>query len=158
MFPKTFLGAAMSAILLATPALAAPTSANFAGHWKLIPAKSRNLGMMASANIVRTVEQTPTELVVDDSGTFDGQVMVEHSAYGLAGKASVNNSQMAGLSTGQSHWDDGRLITDWQSAGAIAGTSIQRQESIRLESDGKVMVVESGRPGKAQMLFVFERQ
>jgi hypothetical protein len=64
---------------------------------------------------------------------------------------------MAGQATTRNRWEGARLITDWENAGAIAGTLIKRVETRYLSADGKTMYVESARPGKDSMVIVFKK-
>jgi hypothetical protein len=143
--------------LSGAPVLAASAPANFSGNWTFDPTQSRNIGMMSQANIQTTVAQSKTHLVVDDDSAFSGQRDTQHTIYDLTGKPVTNTSLMAGQSTTRSHWEGVRLITGWNSAGAIAGTTTTRVETRYLSADGKTMYVESARPGKDPMVLVFTK-
>jgi hypothetical protein len=136
---------------------AASAPANFAGNWTFDSAQSKNVGMMGQAKIQTTVTQSKTELVVADNSVFNGQVDNQHTTYDLTGRPVTNTSTMAGQATTRSHWEGARLITEWNSAGAIAGTTTTRIETRYLSADGKTMYVESARPGKDPMLMVFTK-
>jgi hypothetical protein len=136
---------------------AASASADFSGKWTFDPSQSKNVGMMAQGKIQTTVKQSKLELVVDDSSIFKGQSDTQHTVYNLAGKPVTNTSLMAGQATTRSHWEGKRLITAWESAGAIAGTLVQRIETRYLSPDGKTMYVESARNGKDPMIIVFTK-
>jgi RND family efflux transporter MFP subunit len=144
-------------LLLAGTAYAASAPANFTGDWAFDPAQSKNVGMMAQGKIHTTVSQTKYKIVVDDNSEFDGQKDTQHTVYDLTGNPETNTSMMAGQATTRSHWEGTRLITDWESAGAIAGTLVRRVETRYLSPDGKTMFVESARPGKDPMIIVFTR-
>jgi len=151
----------MVTVLLLLTALvvqAASAPANFAGNWTFASAQSKNIGMMGQAKIQTTVTQSKTRLVVDDNSVFSGQADTQHTIYGLTGKPVINTSMMAGQATTRSHWDGARLITEWESAGAIAGTTTTRIETRYLSPDGKTMFVESARPGKDPMVMVFTKE
>jgi hypothetical protein len=136
---------------------AAPAPVNFAGNWTFHPAQSTNVGMMAQGKIQTVITQTKTEVVVDDTSVFNGQTDTQHTVYNLTGKAVTNMSMMSGQATTRTHWAGTRLITEWESAGAIAGTVSKRTETRYLSADGRTMYVESGRPGKESMTIVFTR-
>lgn len=144
-------------LLLAGSAYAASAPANFAGVWVFDAAQSQNVGMMAQGKIHTKIVQTKVRIVVDDNSEFNGQKDSQHTVYDLTGKATTNTSMMAGQATTRSHWEGSRLITEWESAGAIAGTTIKRTETRYLSPDGKTMYVESARSGKDPMVIVFTR-
>ena len=144
-------------LFLAGLAHAASAPANFSGTWAFEPALSKNVGMMAQGRIITTVVQTNFKIVVDDNSEFNGQRDVQHTVYDLTGKPITNSSMMAGQGTTRSHWEGVRLITDWESPGAIAGTMVKRTETRYLSPDGKTMYVESARAGKDPMVIVFTR-
>jgi len=136
---------------------AAPAPVNFAGHWTFDSAHSSNVGMMAQGQIQTVITQTKTKVVVDDTSIFNGQTDTQHTVYNLTGRAVTNLSIMAGQATTRSHWDATRLVTEWESPGAIAGTVSRRTETRYLSADGETMFVESGRPGKEPVIMVFAR-
>jgi hypothetical protein len=144
-------------LFLAGFAFAASAPANFSGNWAFDPAQSKNVGMMAQGKIQTTVVQTKFTIVVDDNSEFNGQKAMQHTVYELTGKPVINTSMMAGQATTRSHWEGTRLITDWESPGAIAGTMVKRTEKRYLSPDGKTMYVESARSGKDPMVIVFTR-
>jgi hypothetical protein len=151
---------AISAFLLssiASLAYAAPAPANFSGEWVFDPAQSKNVGMMAQGRINTTVSQTNLKIVVDDNSDFNGQKDTQHTVYDLTGKPTTNTAMMAGKATTRAHWEGTRLISDWESPGAIAGTTVKRIETRYLSADGKTMYVESARPGKDPMIIVFTK-
>ncbi len=145
-------------LLTALVVQAASAPANFAGNWTFDSAQSKNIGMMGQAKIQTTVTQSKTRLMVDDNSVFSGQADTQHTIYDLTGKPVINTSMMAGQATTRSHWDGARLITEWESAGAIAGTTTTRIETRYLSPDGKTMFVESARPGKDPMVMVFTKK
>ncbi len=144
-------------LFLAGFAFAASAPANFSGNWDFDPAQSKNVGMMAQGKIHTTVVQTTFKIVVDDTSEFNGQKDTQHTVYDLTGKPATNTSMMAGQAITRSHWEESRLITDWESPGAIAGTMVKRTETRYLSPDGKTMYVESARPGKEPIIIVFTR-
>jgi hypothetical protein len=144
-------------LCLASLAYAAPAPANFSGNWVFDPAQSKNVGMMAQGAIHTTVVQTKFTIVVDDNSEFNGQKGTQHTVYDLTGKPVTNTSMMAGQATTRSHWEGTRLIAEWESPGAIAGTVVKRIETRYLSPDGKTMYVESARSGKDPMVIVFTK-
>jgi hypothetical protein len=144
-------------LFLAGFAFGASAPADFSGNWALDPAQSKNVGMMAQGKIHTTVVQTKFAIVVDDNSEFNGQIDTQHTLYDLTGKPITNTSMMAGQATSRIHWEGDRLITDWESPGAIAGTMVKRTEKRYLSPDGKTMYVESARSGKDSMVIVFTR-
>lgn len=154
MFAKLIAGLAMGVLLL--PAAATP-SATLAGHWTFDPKQSQNVGMMASMVIHTTIVQTPTNLIVDDVSDFNGEKDTQHTAYNLAGKPATNKSIMGGSATTRSHWEGEKLVTEWESPGSIAGSTVKRTETRYLSPDGATMYVESSRAGHPAMVMVFTR-
>ena len=152
---KTAVGFAF--LLLAGLAHAVSAPANFSGNWAFEPSLSKNVGMMAQGKINTTVVQTNLKIVVDDNSEFNGQKDTQRTVYDLTGKPVPNTSMMAGQATTRSHWEGARLITDWESPGAIAGTTVKRTETRYLSPDGNTMFVESARSGKDPMVIVFTR-
>jgi hypothetical protein len=142
----------------AVVALAAISPADFSGTWEFDAAQSKNVGMMAQAKITTTITQSKTQVIVDDASVFNGQPGQQHTVYDLEGKPAANTLVMAGPSTARSHWDGARLVTEWESAGSIAGTTVKRTETRYLSADGRTMVVESARTGKEPMVMVFARE
>jgi hypothetical protein len=144
-------------LFFAGMAFAVSAPANFSGNWTFDAAQSKNVGMMAQGRIQTAISQTPFKIVVDDNSEFNGQKDTQHTVYDLTGKPITNTSMMAGQATTKSHWEGVRLITDWESPGAIAGTVVKRTETRYLSPDRKTMYVESARPGKDPMVIVFTR-
>jgi hypothetical protein len=136
-------------------AYAASEPATFSGIWTFTPAQSKNVGMMAQGTIQTVITQSKLQLVVDDNSVFNGQKGTQHTVYDLTGKPATNTSMMAGQATTRSHWEGAQLVTDWESAGAIAGTLTKRTEKRYLSADGNTMFVESARAGKDAILMVF---
>lgn len=143
--------------LIPTIGAFAEAAANFAGTWVFDPARSKNVDMMAQAAIRTTIRQSKLQVVVDDASTFNGQADVQQTVYDLSGKPVQNKSAMAGPATSRSRWDGSRIITEWESAGAIAGTTVKRTEIRYLSPDGKTMYVESGKAGRDPMVIVFKK-
>jgi hypothetical protein len=148
---------AVVVVLNAFAAHAAMTPVDFAGKWTFDPAQSKNVGMMAEGTIVTVITQSKAELVMDDNSVFNGQKDTQHTIYDLTGKPVPNMSMMAGKATTRSHWEAAHLVTEWESAGAIAGTLTKRVETRYLSPDGKTMYVESVRPGHEPLVMVFTK-
>jgi hypothetical protein len=141
--------------LTAVVAYSASAPTNFSGTWTFTPAQSKNVGMMAQGTIQTVITQSTLQLVVDDNSVFNGQKDTQHTVYDLSGKPATNTSMMAGQATTRSHWEGAKLATEWESAGAIAGTVTKRTEKRYLSADGNTMFVESARAGKDAILMVF---
>ena len=131
--------------------------ANFSGKWSFDPTQSKNIGMMAQGKIQTVIVQSQSKLEADDTSDFNGQTDTQRTIYDLTGKPVPNTSMMAGQATTRSHWEGSRLVTEWQSAGAIAGSTVKRIETRYLSPDGKTMYLESGRAGTDPMVIVFTR-
>jgi hypothetical protein len=142
-------------LLAAVAGYAASTPANFSGKWTFTPAQSKNVGMMAQGKIQTLISQSKQQIVVDDNSDFNGSKNAQHTVYDVTGKPATNMSIMAGQATTRSHWEGTDLVTEWESAGAIAGTVIKRTEKRSLSADGNTMFVESTRAGKDPVLMVF---
>jgi hypothetical protein len=127
------------------------------GEWTFQPEQSKNIGMMAGMTIQTRVIQNGKELTVDDHSEFNGQKDTQHTVYNLAGEPVSNKPIMGGAATTRSHWEDGRLVTIWESPGAIAGRTVKRTETRYLSPNGNTMYVESSRPGQDPMVMVFTR-
>jgi hypothetical protein len=149
----------MGAVLLGVACLAASGAPlpRFGGHWTFDPQESRNVGMMAGITIHTIVVELSTELIVDDASDFNGQKDTQRTVYDLTGKPVSNTPIMGGTATTRSYWEGERLVTVWESAGSIAGSTVKRTETRYLSPDGKTMYVESSRPGQDPMVMVFTR-
>jgi len=130
---------------------------DFSGRWNFDAAQSQNIGMMAQATVVSTITQTATTLSVADHSVFGGRSMDDHTAYDLTGAPAQNLSKMTGAGTTHSRWNGNRLVTEWDSAGAVPGSTVTRIETRYLSQDGRTMFIESSRPGKATIVMAFDR-
>jgi hypothetical protein len=148
---------AIAALCAACAAGATSQSNTLAGQWNYDPAQSKNVGMMATMKIHTIIIQSPSELTVDDYSEFNGQKDKQHTVYDLSGTAVSNTPIMGGTATTRSRWEDARLITEWESPGAIDGTTVRRTETRYVSPDGATMYVESARPGQDPMVMVFTR-
>jgi hypothetical protein len=144
-------------VVLGLFAHGAIAQANFSGKWNFEPTQSKNIGMMAQGNIQTIIVQSQSKLEVDDTSEFNGHADTQRTIYDLTGKPVSNTSMMAGHATTRSHWEGARLITEWQSAGAIAGSIVKRIETRYPSPDGRTMYLESGRAGTDPMVIVFAR-
>lgn len=144
-------------LVAASVAALGATPTHFDGQWNFDPQQSRNVGMMAGMKIHTVIVQSQTELTVDDFSDFNGQKDTQHTVYDLTGKPVPNTPIMGGTATTRSRWEDDRLVTDWESPGSIAGTTVKRTETRYLSADGNTMYVESSRSGQDPMVMVFTR-
>jgi hypothetical protein len=145
-----FLVVALSAIAANPP--------DFSGTWVFNAAKSKNIGMMASAEYTSTITQTPKLLTVSDVTVFSGSKQAHETRYDLSGATVPNDSPMGEKSQTSSHWSGNKLVTSWKSEGAVAGTKVVRTETRYLSDDGKTLYLQSGRAGKEPMVIVFDRR
>jgi YD repeat-containing protein len=131
---------------------------DFSGTWVFNAGKSKNIGMMASAEYTSTITQTAKVLSVTDTTVFNGQKQTHETRYDLSGAIISNDSPMGEKSETSSHWAGNKLVTTWESEGAVAGTRVVRTETRYLSDDGKILFLESARAGKEPMVIVFDRK
>jgi hypothetical protein len=141
--------------VLAAPAANAP---DFSGTWVFNAAKSTNVGMMAGAQYTSTIKQTSKMLSVQDDTVFNGQKQSHETRYDLTGAPVPNDSPMGDKAQTTSKWSGNKLVTTWETEGAIAGTKVVRTETRYLSDDGKTLYMESARAGKEPMIIVFDRK
>jgi hypothetical protein len=139
-------------------AVVAANPPDFSGTWVFNAAKSKNIGMMASAEYTSTITQTPKVLTVDDVTVFSGQKQTHETRYDLTGAIVPNDSPMGDKSLTSSRWAGNKLVTSWESEGAVAGTKVVRTETRYLSDGGKTLFLESARAGKEPMVIVFDRK
>ena len=139
-------------------AAAAANPPDFSGTWIFNAGKSKNVGMMASAEHTSTITQTAKVLSVTDVTVFSGQKQTHETRYDLSGATVLNDSPMGDKSQTSSHWSGNKLVTSWESEGAVAGTKVVRTETRYLSDDGKTLFLESARAGKEPMVIVFDRK
>jgi hypothetical protein len=139
-------------------ATAAANPPDFSGTWVFNAGKSKNIGMMASAEYTSTITQTEKVLTVSDTTVFSGQRQTHETRYDLTGATVPNDSPMGDKSQTSSHWSGNKLVTSWESDGAVAGTKVVRTETRYLSDDGKTLFLESARAGKEPMIMVFDRK
>ncbi|HKV29086.1 MAG TPA: hypothetical protein VJN90_12520 [Candidatus Acidoferrales bacterium] len=136
----------------------AASKPDFSGTWAFNPSKSKNIGMMASVEYTSTITQTAKLVVVQDFTAFNGQKQTHETRYDLAGTPVPNESPMGEKAQTTSHWSRNKLITAWETEGAVAGTKVVRTETRYLSPDGKTMYVESVRANKDPMVIAFDRK
>jgi hypothetical protein len=139
-------------------AAASATPPDFSGTWMFNAGKSKNIGMMASAEYTSRITQTAKVLSVTDTTVFNGQKQTHETQYDLTGAAVPNDSPMGEKSETSSHWSGNKLVTTWESEGAVAGTKVVRTETRYLSDDGKILFLESARAGKEPMVIVFDKK
>lgn len=145
-----FLAVAFTAVAANPP--------DFAGTWVFNAGKSKNVGMMASAEYTSAITQTAKALTVSDTTVFNGHKQTHETKYDLSGATVPNDSPMGEKSQTSSHWSGNKLVTTWESEGAVAGTKVVRTETRYLSDDGKTLFLESARAGKESMVIVFDRK
>ena len=134
-------------VLAVAFAAVAANPPDFSGTWVFNAGKSKNVGMMASAEYTSTITQTPKVLTVNDVTLFSGQKQAHETRYDLTGATVPNDSPMGEKSQTSSRWVGNKLVTTWESDGALAGTKVVRTETRYLSDDGKTLFFESGRTG-----------
>lgn len=141
-------------------ALAAPgaNTPDFSGKWVFNAVKSKNIGMMAGAEYTSTIRQSDKLLTVQDDTVFNGQKQSHETRYDLSGATVLNDSPMGEKAKTTSKWEGNKLVTSWETDGAIAGTKVVRTETRYLSDDGKTLFLESARAGKEPMVIVFDRK
>jgi hypothetical protein len=139
-------------------AAAAANPPDFSGTWIFNAGKSKNVGMMASAEYTSTITETAKVLSVTDTTVFNGQKQTHETRYDLTGASVSNDSPMGEKSQTSSHWSGNKLVTTWESEGAVAGTKVVRTETRYLSDDGKTLFLESARAGREPMVIVFDRK
>ncbi|MGA2094939.1 MAG: hypothetical protein ABSH39_01450 [Candidatus Acidiferrum sp.] len=153
------IAAALLAVLflfvLAAPAANTP---DFSGTWIFNAAKSKNVGMMADAQYTSTIKQTAKMLTVQDDTVFNGQKQSHETRYDLTGATVPNDSPMGDKAQTTSKWSGNKLVTSWETDGAIAGTKVVRTETRYVSDDGKTLYLESARAGKEPIVIVFDRK
>ena len=137
---------------------AAANPPDFSGTWVFNAGKSKNIGMMASAELTSTITQTANALTVADTTVFNGQRQSHETRYDLTGTTVPNDSPMGEKAQTTSKWEGNKLVTTWTTDGAVAGTKVVRTETRYLSSDGKTLYLESARAGREPMVMVFERK
>jgi hypothetical protein len=139
-------------------AAAAANPSDFSGTWVFNAGKSKNIGMMASAEYTSTITQTAKVLAVSDTTVISGQKQTHETRYDLTGRTVPNESPMGEKSQTSSKWSGAKLVTTWETEGAVAGTKVIRTETRYLSDDGKTLYLESARAGKDPMVIVFDRK
>src|SRR5690348_10643659 len=146
------------ALTIAIAAAAAPPPVDFSGTWVFNPSKSTNIGMMSAAELVSTITQTATAVVVRDDSSMDGAARARETRYDLTGASVSNESPLGDAAHTTSRWAGKTLVTTWTSMGAVAGTTVVRTETRSLSPDGKTMYLQSARGDAEPMVIVFDRR
>jgi hypothetical protein len=153
-----FLTALATCLLLGAAAANAAGNADFSGKWALNAATSTNLGMMSVMQISLDISQSATELLINETTSFQGQPGNRQIRYDLTGKPVMNDSPMAGKSETVASWVEGKLVVTWTNEGAVAGTKVSRTETRWLSADGKAMSVQTVRGENKPVIMVFDRK
>src|SRR5262245_17135094 len=101
---RTTIPAAAALVVGLTVAMASAPPADFSGTWVFNPLKSTNIGMMAAAELVSTVTQTATTLVVRDDGSMNGSTQTHETRYDLTGASVANASPMGEAARTTTKW------------------------------------------------------
>jgi hypothetical protein len=142
------------AVLFAAPFVFAAT--DFYGTWALNVSKSKNIGMMSSAQITLKIKQTANEIIVSQFSKFNGEERTREVHYDLSGKTTANPGPMGDPSETITKWRGNTLETTWTQDGAVAGTKIVRTETGSLSDDGKTMSNQFVRGTNPPMVLVFD--
>ena len=136
----------------------AQTSPNFSGTWTFNPARSQNIGMMASMEDTVTIIQTASQLTITDRARMQGQDSTRELHFDLAGKPVMNAGPMGDQNETVAKWEGPKLVVTWTGQGAVAGTKVVRMETRSLSADGKTMTVESVRGSNAPVVMVYDKR
>jgi hypothetical protein len=147
-----------TAVALLATSVAAAAPADFSGAWQFKAERSQNAQGMAGIEYHTSIVQTDAQLSVHDVSVYQGQEQVQDTRYDLTGRGVDNTAPMGGPARTVSHWEGDRLVTQWTSAGAMAGTTVVRTETRWLSDGGRTMSVSSAREGRPPMVLVFERR
>lgn len=148
----------LSVAVLTATGLSFAATPDFSGEWQLVPAKSKNIGMMAQMKITDKVRQSANTLVITSMSVLNDMEMTSEIRFDLTGKPVENTMPMSPKAETVSRWEDSRLVTTWTTPGSAAGTKNVRVETRSLSADGKTMTVESAREKGATMVMVYERK
>jgi len=154
-FLFTVLVVSVAVLFAATFAFA---TTDFSGTWSFNASKSKNIGMMSSAQVTLKIKQTPNEIIVSQSSKFNGQESTREVHYDLSGKTAANPGPMGDPSETVTKWTGSTLETTWTQDGAVAGTKIVRTETRSLSDDGKTMSDQFVRGTNPPMVLVFDKQ
>jgi hypothetical protein len=154
-FLFTALVASVAVLFAATLASAAT---DFSGTWSFNASKSKNIGMMSSAQVTLKIKQTATEIIVSQLSKFNGQESTREVHYDLSGKTAANPGPMGDPSETVTKWTGRTLETTWTQDGAVAGTKVTRTETRSLSDDGKTMSDQFVRGANPPMVLVFDKQ
>ena len=131
---------------------------NFSGTWIFNPARSQNIGMMASLEDTATIVQTPERLTIMDRARMQDQDSTRELHFDLSGKPVMNAGPMGDQNETVAKWRGSMLVVTWTADGAIAGTKVVRTETRSLSADGRTMTVESVRGSTAPVVMVYDKR
>jgi hypothetical protein len=131
---------------------------NFSGTWIFNPARSQNIGMMASLEDTATIVQTLEQLTISDRARMQDQDSTRELRFDLGGKPVMNAGPMGDQNETVAKWRGSMLVVTWTADGAIAGTKVVRTETRSLSADGRTMTVESVRGSTAPVVMVYDKR
>ena len=131
---------------------------NFSGTWIFNPARSQNIGMMASLEDTATIVQTLEQLTISDRARMQDQDSTRELHFDLSGKPVMNAGPMGDQNETVAKWRGSMLVVTWTADGAIAGTKVVRTETRSLSADGRTMTVESVRGSTAPVVMVYDKR
>jgi hypothetical protein len=131
---------------------------NLSGTWVFNPARSQNVGMMASMEDTVTIVQTAALVTITDRARMQGQDSTRETHFDLTGKVVTNAGPMGDQNETVARWVDRKLVVTWTADGAVAGTKVVRTETRSLSADGKTLTVESVRGSNAPIVMVFDKR
>jgi hypothetical protein len=148
----------MVSVVLLACSVYTQSSPNFSGTWIFNPARSQNVGMMASLEDTATIVQTPTHLTITDRARMQDQDSTRELHFDLSGKPVMNAGPMGDQNETVAKWSGSRLVVTWTAEGAVAGTKVVRTETRSLSADGRTMTVESVRGSNAPVVMVYDKR
>jgi len=149
----------LAGLLLAlSTGLHAANPPDFSGTWELNTDKGKNLGMVKAVDETVVIKQTPARITLEFASTFMLKTEKRTVVYDLAGKPVPNEGPMGDKAQTVARWDGSKLVVDWTSEGAVAGSKVVKTETRTLSPDGRTMTVTTARAGKDPMELVYEKQ
>lgn len=148
----------MVSVVLFACSVFAQSSPDFSGTWIFNPARSQNIGMMASLEDTTTIVQTAQQLTITDRARMRDQDSTRELHFDLSGKPVMNAGPLGDQSETVAKWRGSKLVVTWTAEGAVAGTKVVRTESRSLSADGKTMTVESVRGTNAPVVMVYDKR
>jgi len=153
---KCFSVIAPLAVTMLAVTIAASSTPNFTGEWKLNLAKSDYgpIQQFAPEFMIRTIKHDDPALHISTHQKgAQGEVTTELD-YTTDGKLSENKG-----SKGTAKWDGEKLVVD--SVRDLQGNELKQHDVWSLSADGKLMTVNShltAQGGEFDILFVFDKQ